>query len=105
VGQPVEKPDIAIEADEFADRRGAPRRSTLLEATVADLDGFAVFDCTIRNVSDTGALLVFPSTAQVPDVFFLTSVLHRGVLCTVAWRTERQIGVQFDHLPIRPICG
>jgi hypothetical protein len=58
--------------------------------------GASVFDCVVRNLSDTGASVDLGSTAGVPDTFVL--ICDSGRIsrpCQVVWRTDRRIGLRF----------
>jgi hypothetical protein len=70
--------------------RIAPRRRVLKAGSISF--GGGVIDCTVRNVSETGAAL-----EVVPDRFTLI-VQSDGLSrpCRVVWRRERRIGVTFD---------
>jgi hypothetical protein len=54
-------------------------------------------DCTVRNISETGAALEVNTPLYIPDrvtLFVPTEQLKRR--CRVVWRKERRIGVMFD---------
>lgn len=54
-------------------------------------------DCTVRNVSQTGAALEVVSPLYIPDR--VTLVVKADQLkrpCHVVWRKEKRIGVAFD---------
>ena len=53
-------------------------------------------ECTVRNMSDTGAALQVSTTFGLPQAF---DIIVDGVRrrCHVAWRTETKIGVSFDR--------
>ncbi|HXD44330.1 MAG TPA: PilZ domain-containing protein [Pseudolabrys sp.] len=56
----------------------------------------AAIDCTIRNMSETGAALEVESPVGIPDRFTLLikpEFLKRD--CRVAWRSAKRIGVRF----------
>lgn len=77
------------------EHRIAPRRRILKAGSIAF--GGGVIDCTVRNISDTGAALEVVTPLFIPDRFTLivpTDQLKRP--CHVAWRKERRIGVAFD---------
>ena len=81
---------------DIANRRAARRMRTLKKATIVLKGGYSVYDCVIRNLSDTGAMLQVGGLG-IPSHFEL--VLDAAVprhLCTVRWRTEDAIGVSFD---------
>jgi hypothetical protein len=54
-------------------------------------------DCTVRNISATGACLVIKSPLWFPDSFTL-AVPSDGSSwrCHIVWRRDGQIGVAFD---------
>jgi hypothetical protein len=74
--------------------RGSPRLRTLKGGLI--LFGTApAFDCVIRNMSETGALLVV-SSAGIPDEFTLVIKPEmRKRACRIAWRSVDKIGVHF----------
>lgn len=56
----------------------------------------AVVDCTVRNLSETGAALDVVSSVGIPDHFTLIiAVDHVQKPCRVAWRKATRIGVHF----------
>ncbi|HLH88997.1 MAG TPA: PilZ domain-containing protein [Xanthobacteraceae bacterium] len=53
--------------------------------------------CTLHNVTNTGACLTLASTYRVPDTFELTFDHGRSRRpCRVKWRTNDQLGVSFE---------
>ncbi|MBA5776834.1 PilZ domain-containing protein [Stappia sp. F7233] len=79
-----------------SERRKATRRRTLKGGKII-LGRVSVFDCTVRNLSDTGALLKLPSTVGIPDEFeFKIANDDIHVIAKVRWRTETEIGVFFE---------
>jgi hypothetical protein len=74
------------------EHRDAPRHRVLKGARIEF--GTSVFDCTIRNLSDTGAALDV-SPVGIPAEFTLVAEGVRRS-CKVVWRKEKRIGVTFD---------
>ena len=75
--------------------RRAPRRRVLKAGSITF--GGGTIDCTVRNVSETGAALEVVSSLYIPDRFTLivqTDQLKRP--CRIVWRQKRRIGVVFD---------
>jgi PilZ domain len=75
------------------ERRTVQRHRTLKAGKIL-LQGASVLDCTIRNLSPTGASIVVPNAATVPAEFEITfdgDVRH----CKVAWRRPDRLGVKF----------
>jgi hypothetical protein len=75
--------------------RTASRRRVLKAGSIEF--GGGVFDCTIRNVSDTGAALEVMTPLYIPDRFTLKNETdNSNRACRVVWRKEKRIGVTFD---------
>jgi PilZ domain len=74
------------------DRRAALRRRTLKGAQIVFNNRRNVIDCTVRNISATGALLALPNTTGVPDQFALYMESGRR-LARVVWKSDRTVGV------------
>jgi hypothetical protein len=75
--------------------RIAPRRRVLKAGSI-EFGGGAI-DCTVRNLSETGAALEIVSPLYIPDRF--TLVVRADQLkrpCRIVWHKERRIGVAFD---------
>jgi hypothetical protein len=75
----------------------------MLKGARAVFNGGAGISCTVKNLSEKGALLGFESIVGLPPVF--TLVLDDGSLarrCVIEHRHPRGVGVQFleptDHL-------
>jgi hypothetical protein len=78
-----------------AESRVCPRRRVLKTGSIAFNHGGSVIDCTVKNLSLTGAGLQLVSSIGIPDHFVLViegRVKHR---CRVAWRGPDRIGVMF----------
>jgi len=82
------------------DKRKTARRCVLKEGKIIFADGMRVIDCTIRDLSDSGARLLIANTLGVPDTFHLfeksTGMVYPA---TVAWRQPSAVGVKFDGPP------
>jgi hypothetical protein len=79
----------------MSEHRIAPRRRMFKAGTIEF--GGGGMDCTVKNLSDTGAALEVLSPLYVPDRFTLfvpTDQLKRR--CHVVWRKQRRIGIAFD---------
>jgi hypothetical protein len=77
------------------EHRIAPRRRMFKAGTI-EFGGGGI-DCTVKNLSDTGAALEVLSPLYVPDRFTLfvpTDQFKRR--CHIVWRKERRIGIAFD---------
>ena len=75
--------------------RIAARHRTLKAGTI-EFGGGGI-DCTVRNVSETGAALEVVTPLFIPDRFTLlvpSEQLKRP--CHIVWRKNKRIGVAFD---------
>ena len=75
--------------------RIAPRRRVLKAGAITFAHGAAI-DCTVKNLSATGAALEVESPLGIPSEFVLvvaSDSIRRS--CHVVWRKERRIGVTF----------
>jgi hypothetical protein len=75
--------------------RIAPRRR-VLKAGAIEFAGEAI-DCTVRNISDTGAALDVVTPLFIPDRFTL-SIRNDDWKrrCHIVWPKEKRMGVAFD---------
>jgi hypothetical protein len=83
----------------MADKRHAPRQRALKSGKIILKGGGSVFDCLVRNLSETGALLEIASSLGVPDLFELVigQEPHQRVLhARVVRREATRLGVAFD---------
>ena len=77
------------------EHRIAPRHRKLKAGTI-EFGGGGI-DCTVRNMSDTGAALEVVTPLFIPDRFTLfvpTDNFKKP--CHIVWRKEKRIGVAFD---------
>jgi hypothetical protein len=71
-------------------------RHRILKAGTISFSGSGI-DCTVRNLSETGAALEVVTPLFIPDRFTLvipSAQLSRP--CHIVWRKERRMGVAFD---------
>jgi hypothetical protein len=74
--------------------RRAPRKRTLKGARIVFNNRRSAIDCTVRNVSAHGALLLLPSIAGVPNEFELWTdgTCHTA---RIVWKGAGKIGVSW----------
>jgi hypothetical protein len=79
------------------ERRSMGRTRILHNAEIViDRRAAAKVQCTLQNLTNTGACLTLASTYQVPDTFDLTFDKGRSRRpCRVKWRTDTRLGVSF----------
>jgi hypothetical protein len=77
-------------------KRIAARLRSLKGAHVILPNRMSTFQCTVRNLSATGACVEMPSTLAITNR--VTLRMDDGSperLCDVAWRTETRLGLHF----------
>jgi PilZ domain-containing protein len=77
------------------ERRKATRARTLKSGKIVLNLHASVVDCTVRNLTDHGALLLVQSPVGIPESFELVfeNQAHRD--CRVVWRGANRLGVEF----------
>jgi hypothetical protein len=72
------------------------RRRTLLAGQIILNSGEVVIDCTVKNLSDGGALLSLAGSVMLPESFQLR-IPSRNAFVTgrLAWRSGLEVGMQF----------
>lgn len=79
-----------------ADRRGSPRVRTLLKGRIIFNNRQSVIDCTVRDISETGAQIAFDSIFDPPSQFQLeVPRKNQCVWARVAWSNGKNYGVMF----------
>ncbi len=78
------------------DHRSAQRQRTLKGARIVINDGMSTFQCTVRNLSEAGALIKIASVIGIPDTFDLVFDDGRRFAATVVRRSENELGVRFS---------
>jgi hypothetical protein len=82
-----------------ANRRAERRQRVYKHARIIFNNGYAVFDCLVRNISGGGAMLEMETLLGIPRAFQI--VLDHDAKarpCRVIWRTDRRMGVAFADL-------
>ena len=85
-------------ANQPAEERGAPRERTFLPARISfGENGLLSTQCTVTQLSASGARLNVPASTTLPDRFEL-SVPQRSLATRVrlVWRKGNLAGVEFD---------
>jgi hypothetical protein len=77
------------------DRRTAPRKRVLKSASIVLSDKAPKLDCTVKNISETGAMLQVSTTLGIPASF---DIVLEGARrhCHSVWRTDTRIGITFE---------
>jgi hypothetical protein len=76
------------------EKRHSPRARTLKTGRIAITEKAPKIECTVRNISATGACLQVSTTYGLPSGFELILEGAKHV-CRVVWRTDTRLGVTF----------
>ena len=84
------------DATNGTNERGAPRRRTLTGGKIVYGDGAYTYDCTIREISTSGARIGIAGGIVIPRAFFLIDQ-KRGTAfeAVLVWRNGTQAGLKF----------
>ena len=78
------------------ERRRQPRARMLKSARILFNEHRSVIDCTVRNLSATGACLNVTSTIGIPNRFDVMFDADKSIRsCRLIWHKETRIGVEF----------
>ena len=76
------------------ERRKSTRRRTFLGGVLAFQGRYATLNCTIRNLSETGARIAINGSAILPDEFDFTITRNdRAFRARVVWRNTEAAGL------------
>ena len=74
----------------------APRHRVLKGAKIVLLNQWSVVDCTIRDMSESGAKIICKDQVAVPNEFrFLIPSENTIRTARVIWRRNDMLGIQF----------
>jgi hypothetical protein len=92
--------NAALASNVGNEARIAPRRRTLKSGKVAYNDRHVTIECTLRDMSATGARLRVSGSVAAPDTFELLIPLDGlEANCQVVWRSGADLGVRFLSAP------
>ena len=78
------------------EKRNSPRQRVLKAAKIITMDNTSVVDCTVRNMSDSGAQVIIEKSVKMPEEFqfFLANgdTVRDAVL---AWHRGDRVGMKF----------
>ena len=79
------------------ERRTATRRRTFLGGVLAFQGRYATLDCTIRDLTDTGARIAVDGSAILPDEFDFTITRDdRSFRARLVWRSAEAAGLALN---------
>jgi hypothetical protein len=79
------------------ERRSYPRKRTLLGGRACFNERRSTLDCVVRNLSDTGALVLISDSVALPGAFDLEiDHLRRSYPAHVRWRDGERVGLALE---------
>ena len=83
----------------FSDRRGSARARTRLPARIVFGGRTFTLDCTICDLSETGACVATPGTDILPKhVVLIEPERFMAFDSTTRWRHSKLVGLRFDSI-------
>ena len=87
----------------MSERRSATRQKSFLRGCVYFNNRRSAIDCLVRDISSTGARLIFSGTVSIPDVIDLyISQKEQTLSAHVEWRHGDEVGVAFANAAHAP---
>ena len=81
---------------EPSNKRQQPRRRVIKGGKVIFNRGQSIIDCSIRDLSEGGAKLVFGGPTNMPHEFQLQLPDGRRFQCELRWARDGAVGVKFQ---------
>jgi hypothetical protein len=82
-----------------ADRRPISRRRVLLPGLIVYANEAQTCDCTLRDLTPGGALLIVPHYVQLPHRFHLINIRDAvAYKARLVWIKGQEIGVSFESV-------
>ena len=92
--------NTALASSAADEARIAPRRRMLKSGKIAYSDRHVTIECTVRDMSATGARLRVSGSVSAPDTFELLIELDGlEANCQVVWRSGPDLGIKFLAAP------
>lgn len=88
-----------------SERRRSPRRPVYMKGSISHATLSEDLVCIVREISQDGARLELPHAKDLPLAFlFRLDGETAPRLCTTAWRSDNQVGVEFSQEIIERIA-
>jgi len=83
---------------EMKEHRASERKKTLKKGSIVFNKRYSTVDCTVRNVSEHGAMLEVPNNHLIP-LYVELNIYPDTRYCPaqVVWRSRESMGVQYIH--------
>ena len=81
---------------DFMDHCRIAPRKRVLKSGIIDLGAGGTITCSVKNISESGALLEAITPLFIPDRFkLIVQTEHLSRPCQVIWRKEKRMGIEF----------
>jgi hypothetical protein len=82
------------------EKRTSKRKPLHQRAWITAGKGASVVDCTLSDISESGARIKFEKPGELPEGFILmfTANGQPSRWCRVVWRSDSHVGVRFDQM-------
>lgn len=91
---------MSPENDVKVNQRSAQRQRVLKQGKILLSNNMTVIDCTLRDLSETGAKLLCGDAGAIPNEFRLVLTAERSMRdAKVMWRRPEMVGIAFTSAP------
>ncbi len=80
-----------------SEKRDEHRRRVLKGGTLQFNNGYASYGCTVRNLTQNGAMVEMGETTGIPSAFDFKMDGLEPTQATIVWRNAKRIGLRFSH--------
>ncbi len=79
----------------FHEKRRARRRRVLKAGTVTFNNGYGSYSCTVKNLTDQGAMIILEDARGLPEQFDFRLGDYQPMSASLVWKHEKQMGIAF----------
>lgn len=93
----IAEKSIGLDGVVFRERRDGRRQKVLKHGVISFERNKQVFECVVRNESETGATLFLNQADALPEEFNIMILpSSRKCLARIRWRSGERVGVSFE---------
>jgi hypothetical protein len=93
----IAEKSIGLDGKVFRERRDGRRQKVLKHGVISFDRNKIVYDCVVRNESETGATLFLNQADELPEEFnILILPSSRKCRARIRWRSSERVGVSFE---------
>ena len=86
-------------------RRKSNRNRAYIEGSIAFNNRCITVDCLVRDLSESGAKVIFANSAPLPNEFDLLIRHKETRRARLIWRTPTEAGIEFVGPPARDVAS